>query len=306
TNNENSKTPKNNIAVSKPLISSQASTIQNSEVSTLPTSNLPSTHQTSSSNALIAPDNPDPIMIPQRNSSLLENLPFTDRIEVNLLRDLLNETKNSPNILVLDIRSREEFNKGHIKTKNVVCLDPFLLEDGISSVTLELKLINSENCPEHEQKLFSERHTFNLVVYHGHGSELLTKNCATNLIQAIFENEFKKPLKRYPVFLVGGFIAWEQLTGETGVERNNPNIQTNQFSIYDKAGMANFTTHGTHDTPYDSTQNAANQYVKEPSESNFYRPIISSQGRDLFKRAGKIMNFNHNRTPSIILNTLDF
>ncbi|CAG8478935.1 9169_t:CDS:2 [Racocetra fulgida] len=266
TNNGNSKTPKNNIAASKPIIPSQASTIQNSDVSTLSTSNLPSTHQTLStnlpsthqtlstnlpsthqtlsSNALIAPDNPDPITIPQRNSSLLENLPFTDRIEVNLLRDLLNET---PNILVLDIRSREEFNK--------------------------------ENCPEHEKKLFSERHTFNLVVYHGYGSELIP--CATNLIQAIFENEFKKPLKRYPVFLVGGFIAWEQLTGETGVERNNPNIpniQTNQFAIYDKAGMANFTTH---ESPLenilsnDLTNNQAKPKISAPNKP-LPRPIPNS------------------------------
>ncbi|CAG8622358.1 9116_t:CDS:2, partial [Cetraspora pellucida] len=286
-NNGNSKTPKSNNTVPKPNVSSQASTTQNLEESTLLTSNLPSTHQTSSSNALIVPDNPDPITIPQRNSSPLEKLPITDRIEASLLSDLLNEIKSPPNILVLDIRFRNEFEKGHIKTKNVVCLEPLLLKDGISSVTLETNL--KKTCPKHEQTLFAERNTFDLIVYHGYGSELNPKNCAVNLIQAIFEKEFEKPLKRYPVFLVGGFIAWEQLIGETGIVRNIPNIQTNPIAIYDKAGMVNFTTH---DTPYDSTQNGANQYVKETSMTNL-------------DRAGKIIALGHNRT-SIILNTLDF
>ncbi|KAF0552765.1 hypothetical protein F8M41_021206 [Gigaspora margarita] len=115
---------------------------------------------------------------------------------------------------------------GHIKTKNTVCLEPFLLEDR-------------------------------------------------------------------------GFVAWEQLTGEGGVERNiyNNNTQINQCAIYNNAEITNFVTHNTN---YDSTQNG---YVKEISGIKPSRPL--TRNRDRFKRNGKTFNINPNRT-SIILNTLDF
>ncbi|CAG8824526.1 40553_t:CDS:2, partial [Gigaspora margarita] len=150
-------------------------------------------------------------------STQKKNLHISDRIDASILHDLLNETNNPPNILVLDIRLRSVFEMGHIKTKNTVCLEPFLLEDRISSVTLESNL---RTYPEHEQKLFAERHNFDLVVYYGHDSGIMHKNSVTNLVQAIFENDY--------VFLVGG----EQLTGEGGVEHNiyNNNTQINQYS----------------------------------------------------------------------------
>ncbi|CAG8507712.1 20538_t:CDS:2 [Dentiscutata erythropus] len=292
-NNVNSKKTKFNIVAP----SLQASTTQNLGLSTLPTSNFTSTHQTSLPNTLIAPDNPNQLLtFAQRNSSLLENLPITDRIDASTLHDLLNETNNPPNILLLDIRLRSIFEMGHIKTKNIVCLEPYLLENGISSVTLESNL---KTYPEHEQKLFAERHTFDLVVYYGHDSEIMTKNSSTNLVQAIFENEFQKPLKRYPVFLVGGFVAWEQSIGEAGVERNvyNNNSQINRSAIYNNAEMANFITHNTN---YNSTQN---DYVKEISGIKSSRPL--SRNRDRVKRNGKILTINPNRA-SVILSTLDF
>ncbi|RIB16224.1 hypothetical protein C2G38_2247164 [Gigaspora rosea] len=275
------------------------STTQNFGIPTLPTSNFVSTNQTSLSNALIAPNNPNPLMTSsQNNSSLLENLPISDRIDASILHDLLNVTNNPPNILVLDIRLRSVFEMGHIKTKNIVCLEPFLLEDGVSSETLESNL---KTCPEHEheQKLFSERHNFDLVVYYGHDSEIMPKNSFTNLVQAIFENEFQKPLKRYPVFLVGGFVAWEQLTGEGGVERNiyNNNTQINRNAIYSNAEMTNFATHNTN---YDSTQNG---YVQEISGIKPSRPL--TRNRDRVKRNGKVLDINPNRA-SIMLNILDF
>ncbi|KAF0552767.1 cysteine proteinase [Gigaspora margarita] len=158
---------------------------------------------------------------------------------------------------------------GHIKTKNTVCLEPFLLEDRISSVTLESSL---RTCHEHEQKLFAERHNFDLAVYYGHDSEIMHKNSVTNLVQAIFENDY--------VFFVGGFVAWEQLTGEGGVEQ-----------------ITNFVTHNTN---YDSTQNG---YVKEISGIKPSRPL--TRNRDRFKRNGKTFNINPNRT-SIILKHFRF
>ncbi|CAG8441081.1 8870_t:CDS:2 [Scutellospora calospora] len=309
-NNTNSKTSKTNVdSAPKSTDFPQAPSTYNHPISN---------QQSSSSDLLITPDNsvstqkkiskqqssspdllinPDNSVSAQKKSPLLENFPISDRIEAYLLRDLLNETKNPPRILVLDIRLREEFEKGHIKTKNIVCLDPSLLKNEVSSVDIELNL---KDCPEHEQKLFAERHTFDLVIYHGYdydsdlipGSIPYHKNSADNLVQAIFENEFEKPLKRYPVFLVGGFNAWERLTSEAGHVNNAQSNQVNT-GIYDKTEMDKFIM-----------QDGISKHDKEIFEKHSFRPI-TSQIHDPAKRTGKFGNINYDRT-SIVLNTLDF
>ncbi|RIB13953.1 hypothetical protein C2G38_2196444 [Gigaspora rosea] len=58
------------------------------------------------------------------------------------------------------------------------------------------------------------------------------KNSVTNLVQAIFENNY--------VFLVGGFVAWEQLTSEGGVEHSTLfNDLTNNMSSKSKVTAPN-------------------------------------------------------------------
>ncbi|CAG8748745.1 5035_t:CDS:2, partial [Cetraspora pellucida] len=98
---------------------------------------------------------------------LLDVLPDSNKIEVSVLRDLLDSTEDPSRILVLDVRHRAAFDSGHIKTKNIVCLDPIILTDEISSINLESKLVVG---PEFERKLFADRHNFDLVVYHDHDS----------------------------------------------------------------------------------------------------------------------------------------
>ncbi|CAG8655463.1 20292_t:CDS:2 [Dentiscutata erythropus] len=167
-----------------------------------------------------------------KKKSPLDDLPTSGKIEASFLRYLLSITEGPPRILVLDVRNRDEFDYGHIKTKNIVCLEPIILKDEISSINLESKLIVS---PEFEKNLFADRHNFDLIVYHDQDSSFIpsftlnNKHAMKNLIQAICKSEFKKHLKRDPVLLNGGFNAWHRLVGEPGIERNiNNNTRANQ------------------------------------------------------------------------------
>ncbi|CAG8447803.1 409_t:CDS:2 [Ambispora leptoticha] len=138
--------------------------------------------------------------------------------------DLDKFLKSGVNVLILDVRERKQFEGGHIKTKNIVCLEPIILHDGISSIDLESRLIIS---PENERTLFDARHTFDLIVYHdqssvdnpGITSKSNSRHPMRNLVDAIMINEYKKPLKRPPVILIGGLDGWRRLVGDAGIER---------------------------------------------------------------------------------------
>ncbi|KTW27560.1 uncharacterized protein T551_03059 [Pneumocystis jirovecii RU7] len=125
---------------------------------------------------------------------------------------------NKSEILFLDIRPRNEFKKLRIASENVVCIEPIILtlEENISGDQLEDSLIIS---PLSEQKMFSDRHKFDHVVYYDWDSRndnlngnIFQKEKARilyNLNNAIFNfGRFKKPLKHAPVLLSGGLKAW--------------------------------------------------------------------------------------------------
>ncbi|CAG8523744.1 9376_t:CDS:2 [Acaulospora morrowiae] len=153
-----------------------------------------------------------------QKKSPLRDFPFSESIQAFQLHKFLNETENPPRILILDVRPRAEFEEGHIKAKDIVCLEPSFLMDEISSIEIEEKLLSYSG---HEMILFANRHTFDLVVFHDKNSDSIhDKNVMKNLFESIYVNEYKKQLTRNPVLLSGGFNAWLHLAGEVGVERN--------------------------------------------------------------------------------------
>ena len=106
----------------------------------------------------------------------------------------------------------------------------------ISTIDLENnRLILS---PTHEQGLFKDRDKFDLVVYHDKDSTYAVSsgkfsspsspgernNVLSFLKSAIYESEFKKNLKRFPVLLNGGFEAWKRLAGNQWIEKSNTSV----------------------------------------------------------------------------------
>ncbi|KAL8672412.1 MAG: hypothetical protein Q9168_003119 [Polycauliona sp. 1 TL-2023] len=145
-------------------------------------------------------------------------------ITAELLFDKLRESK----ILVMDIRSRQEFDQGHIFATSIVCIEPVSLKSGLSAEELEETLVLS---PSKELECFERRNEFDLVVYYDQqtpSDRFLTgpPNRSTSFaMRAIYDtmHEFNyyKPLRRPPLMLKGGLDAWIDLIGAGGLAQSN-------------------------------------------------------------------------------------
>ncbi|KAJ3717682.1 hypothetical protein C8R42DRAFT_629929 [Lentinula raphanica] len=151
-------------------------------------------------------------------------------------------------VILLDVRERAEFEKGHIvlrrgsrKVSCAVCIEPSVLQrENVTSDTIEDSL---SLAPTSEASAFNNRHKFELLVLYDQNStsfsstpplmtssSLVTTSGASMgisstsgtsnpdmsiLLRAIWEREFKKTLRRTPMMLVGGYDAWVK---EFGIE----------------------------------------------------------------------------------------
>ena len=130
----------------------------------------------------------------------------------------LKDHLRSSNVLIIDVRSRQQYDQGHIFAQNVMCVEPVILRSGMSAEDLEDRLVVS---PQTEQSLFEQRNTFDLVVYYDQEtiSDKFLDGSPTShnafalraLHDCLYEFNFDKPLLSRPVLLLGGLEAWMDL-----------------------------------------------------------------------------------------------
>lgn len=161
---------------------------------------------------------PNGIHTMKETGSNSANLPYNPTISVHELMDYLRLY----NILLIDVRPREEYDTGHIYAKSIICIEPVALKENVSAEELEERLIVS---PEHEQSLFERRNEFDMIVYYDQytssvsylaGSPVgTTAPHLRALYDTLYEFNAYKPLKdgRPPALLVGGLDAWVDLVG---------------------------------------------------------------------------------------------
>ncbi|KAI0339681.1 cysteine proteinase [Trametopsis cervina] len=116
--------------------------------------------------------------------------------------------KNNFEILILDVRTREEFDREHIKADAIICIEPsVLLRENVSAEAIENSLAVA---PRQESILFSNRDKFDLVAVYDESSTSFNDSPALKaLMGQIYEVAFKKILKNIPMVLVGGLGAWK-------------------------------------------------------------------------------------------------
>ncbi|KAF2732497.1 cysteine proteinase [Polyplosphaeria fusca] len=124
------------------------------------------------------------------------------------------------NVLLIDVRSREEFDSGHIPVHAIICIEPTALQDGLSADQLHDRLVLS---PDDEQALYTRRDDFDLVVYYDESTKTNSflqkhtrnehESALKRLYDTLYEFNAEKPLKRPPIFLMGGIDAWTDLVG---------------------------------------------------------------------------------------------
>ncbi|KAI9709798.1 MAG: ubiquitin-specific protease doa4 [Chrysothrix sp. TS-e1954] len=150
-------------------------------------------------------------------------VPSENEIETLRLYDYMQKY----NILIIDVRSREEFDRGHIWASSSICVEPTALRQDMSAEELQESLVLA---PEDEQALFSQRDKFDVIVYYDQSTAnaVYLDNHAPNfnpalryLHNALYIFNQEKPLRRPPVLLMGGLDAWIDMQGKYGLKTSD-------------------------------------------------------------------------------------
>ncbi|KAH8601453.1 hypothetical protein B0O99DRAFT_484873, partial [Bisporella sp. PMI_857] len=130
--------------------------------------------------------------------------------------------------LLVDVRTRAEFDHGHILASSIICVEPITLQEhGLSADELEEKLVLS---PDAEQDLYHQRDQYDLIVFYDQSSVSLTSPKSAsqsggtylqNFVKAIYEFGYEKQSKLPPKLLYGGLEAWTDIMGASSLRSSN-------------------------------------------------------------------------------------
>ncbi|CAG7920328.1 unnamed protein product [Penicillium olsonii] len=146
-------------------------------------------------------------------------LPYSPTISAQSLLENLRKY----NVLLIDVRPRDQYDNGHVYAKSIICIEPVVLKENVSAEELEERLVVS---PEHEQVLFEKRNEYDLVVYYDQSTKSVSYLAGSPvgtsaphlraLYDTLYEFNAYKPLKagRPPALLLGGLDAWIDLLGQ--------------------------------------------------------------------------------------------
>ncbi|ODV88872.1 hypothetical protein CANCADRAFT_32326 [Tortispora caseinolytica NRRL Y-17796] len=197
-------------------------------------------------------------------------------------------------ILLLDIRPRQEFEYRHIKAPNVVCIEPFIVASDATDSQLEDSLLLS---PEHEQSLFSTRNTFELVVlYDENSSSYSQSEPVENIRRAIFQNCFSKYLKRMPCLLVGGIQAWIEYA-PTELESTSPSPSSQLKRSEPMRNLAHSSTQLSVNTATIASGSARIPTISLDAPSSS-APNSRPSSPSRFTRIGEWVSSRRSRSPS--------
>ncbi|CCU82304.1 ubiquitin hydrolase [Blumeria hordei DH14] len=141
--------------------------------------------------------------------------PGSTSVNCEQLVGLLAQGTNSLKILLVDLRSREEFDQGHIMSQFIICVEPITLRCGISGEELADSMVIA---PDTEQKMFDKRHEFNLVVVYDQSSTKISDNSKlVDFAMAVYEYGYEKKLQYQPLLLVSGLDGWVDLLGPSSL-----------------------------------------------------------------------------------------
>ncbi|KAF5869163.1 putative ubiquitin carboxyl-terminal hydrolase protein [Botrytis fragariae] len=148
-------------------------------------------------------------------------------ITAEQLHGFLKMGSKTLSVLIVDIRSREEFNEGHIMASSIICIEPIALRKDMSAEDLGEGIVLS---PEPEQRLYDQRHTFDLIVYYDQSSMPINTehipgeplNHLQHFSKIIYDHAYDHRLKRRPMLLVGGLDSWIDLFGPNVLKSEMP------------------------------------------------------------------------------------
>ncbi|KAI0133536.1 ubiquitin carboxyl-terminal hydrolase [Xylariales sp. AK1849] len=130
-------------------------------------------------------------------------------------------------LLLIDVRSREEFDEGHIMSQATLCIEPSVLIRGnISAEDIEESL---GIAPDDEMQAFQNRAQYDLVVFYDQNCTLLPQrpsqdeqdNALYFLYQALTKLNYGRELRNAPKLLAGGVDAWVDIFGLQNLQESH-------------------------------------------------------------------------------------
>ncbi|CAK7267037.1 ubiquitin-specific protease doa4 [Sporothrix epigloea] len=159
------------------------------------------------------------------------SIPQGDTISAQKLLQLIQAGSKDVHLLLVDIRSREEFDEGHIMSQSTICVEADVLQrEDISASQIADSMVLA---PTSEQRLFDQRGDADLVVFYDDDSESVqhNNNATTETERAV--TRFYNALAHYdyqsdsslssarPRLLRGGLEAWISLMGPHSLQTSS-------------------------------------------------------------------------------------
>ncbi|KAI6784334.1 uncharacterized protein J7T54_006379 [Emericellopsis cladophorae] len=158
-----------------------------------------------------------------------------DLAKRTIVAEELFKAMKTKNILIIDIRSREQFDDSHIMSRSIICIEPDILtRPDLNADDIAESLVLS---PGQDQILFERRDEFDLVVFYDDTSKGYPVVARTadeiaimSLHRALVHLSYARELKQTPLLLKGGLEAWADLLGPQGLESTRDS-STNAASL---------------------------------------------------------------------------
>lgn len=208
---------------------------------------------------------------PPRRTSV--NVPVETEVSPEKLYDYIPRFET----LLIDFRSRAEFDEGHIFARNVMCIEPFSLRQGMSAEDLQESLVLS---PDEEYLMFRQRDQYDFVVYYDASTQseesFLRRPVGQNQVamkylhEALLDFNLEKPLKRPPILLQGGVAAWTDMIGQQGLLSSNTSAQVKAGRPIQRRPVAS-VPNGSHSELRVGKRSRRDYTPFDPEEEKFWR-----------------------------------
>ncbi|KAI1805351.1 cysteine proteinase [Daldinia bambusicola] len=153
-------------------------------------------------------------------------IPDGDDITAAALAELISKYPQV-DVLVIDIRDRESFDEGHIKSSKTVCIEPeILMRENVSADEIADSMVLA---PSNERLAVEQRDKVDLVVIYDQDSTSIPSRITGNSLEMVLYNirqalsyySYSRPLKNAPKLLSGGLNSWITEFGEISLETSD-------------------------------------------------------------------------------------
>ncbi|KAK8098599.1 ubiquitin carboxyl-terminal hydrolase [Apiospora kogelbergensis] len=168
--------------------------------------------------------------VPPTSSAIKSHISLSETITPEELKNYMSHGSAAIRLMLVDVRSREDYDEGHIFAQTSICIEPSVLARGeVSASDIEDSL---GIAPDEEMHAFESRAQFDLVVFYDQNSSSIPKRPSEHpeemalytLYQALVHFDYPVKLRRPPKLLNGGIDAWVDMFGSQSLRESKTNI----------------------------------------------------------------------------------